>query len=90
MSRERLPACGGLVTFESALALPIHARFRAHSCNQPAASSRPIQVGRQEGQSYDGLLTDNFAFSPDSRRLAYAAKAGSKWLAVIDCKAAEI
>ena len=37
-----------------------------------------------EGKVYDDILPGSPFFSPDSKRVAYGAKRGSKWVAVVD------
>ena len=37
-----------------------------------------------EGKEYDGIMEGNPVFSPDSKRVAYAANRGGKWLVVVD------
>jgi dipeptidyl aminopeptidase/acylaminoacyl peptidase len=38
----------------------------------------------QAGAEYDAILQGSLIFGPDSKRLAYAAKKGPKWLVVVD------
>jgi hypothetical protein len=37
-----------------------------------------------EGREYDGIGKDTVVFSPDSKRVAYAARRGSMWVVVVD------
>ena len=43
-----------------------------------------LVVDDVEGEPYDGVSQNNPLFSPDSRRVAYAAESGSRKLAVVD------
>jgi len=36
------------------------------------------------GEEYEGIKEPGFAFSPDSKRVAYAAQRGEKWRVVVD------
>jgi len=39
---------------------------------------------RVEGRGYDGILDGSLVFSPDSTRVAYAAKRGGRWVVVVN------
>jgi hypothetical protein len=43
-----------------------------------------VVVDRKEEKQYDGIMKGTSIFSPDSKRIAYAAKAGDKWFVVVD------
>lgn len=43
--------------------------------------------GKPAGKPYESV--DSITFSPDSKRLAYVAKRGSKWIVVVDGKATD-
>jgi hypothetical protein len=43
-----------------------------------------IVVDGQEGKRYDDIGASGLLFSPDGKRVAYAAQAGEDWLVVAD------
>jgi len=45
-----------------------------------------VVVDGKEEKHYDGIGEGSLQFSPNSRRVAYCAKAGARWFAVVDGK----
>jgi hypothetical protein len=43
-------------------------------------------VNGKEEKKYDGIGENSIIFSPDSKRVAYAARVGKKWFVVVDRK----
>jgi hypothetical protein len=43
-----------------------------------------VVVDGIEGKQYDSIGEGTLVFSPDSRRVAYAAQAANKWFVVVD------
>ena len=51
------------------------------------AEGAPVQrLEFMGGKEYDDIKGASIAFSPDSKRLAYAASSGGKWMTVVDGK----
>jgi hypothetical protein len=45
-----------------------------------------VNVDGKEGKPYDGIVMKILTFSPDSQKVAYAAKTGKQWVVVVDGK----
>jgi len=80
MQRSKVRVVVGSVCGAGALALCLVAGFRVVSAAEVALATREVSLGRV----HPGAFPKSLAVSPNSKRVAYAARRGGKGFVVVD------